>query len=156
MHPIQKFIIKSLMNLILGIQAFLFKNRRLNFIGYGLNRQFARIMIRNKGVRQANPLDELGRNWQKGFPAKKHVPITHMDENTVYGEIHTHCPLRGTGGVNACYKMMSYDREIVGQAGGEFIVLESQATLGVTVCKIAMRFKGQPTDGLVPAHKKID
>lgn len=35
--------------------------------------------------------------------------------------------------------MMSFDRTIVKKAGGQFIILESQAEEGVTKCRIAIR-----------------
>jgi hypothetical protein len=50
--------------------------------------------------------------------------------------------------------MMEFDREVLRHAGGQLVVLESQATPGVTVCRVAMRLQGQSLDGLVPAHHR--
>ncbi|MEO0340003.1 MAG: hypothetical protein AAF242_12410 [Bacteroidota bacterium] len=154
MNKVQKFFIKNSVKAFLKIQASRFQTKRLNTLGYRLNRFIAQTIIKSKGIGQAQSLEELGTNWQKGFPAKKQVPITHQDKNTVYGEIHTPCPLRGTGDVDACYKMMSYDRTIVEQGGGQFIVLESQAEKGKQKCKIAIRFQGEDTSDLIHAHKR--
>lgn len=76
------------------------------------------------------------------------------DTNTIYGEIHTKCPLTGTGDVSTCYKMVSYDREIVSKAGGQFIILQSQATKGNEKCKIAIRLKEENMSDLQQAHEK--
>ena len=112
----------------------------------------ARFTIGSKGISKANDLDMLGKMWQRGFPSAKQVPITGMDDNTVYAEIHTPCPLRGSGDTMACYRMMAYDRKVVAKAGGEFVVLESQAQQDRNHCTVAMRFKGQSMDDLVAAH----
>jgi hypothetical protein len=94
----------------------------------------------------------LGSTWQSAFPAKKQVPIVGLDEDTAYGEIHTPCPLRGSGDVDACYRMMGYDRAFMRQAGARFVVLRSQAEPNVTVCKVAIRRADLPADDLIPAH----
>jgi hypothetical protein len=47
---------------------------------------------------------------------------------------------------------MEYDREVVRHAGGQFVVLESQATPGVKHCRVAMRMKNVPTDDLTPVY----
>ncbi|MEO1435454.1 MAG: hypothetical protein AAFV80_07950, partial [Bacteroidota bacterium] len=136
------------------LQAFLFRRPAFNGWGYRINKWLASSTIRSKKIGRDNSLAELGRNWQKGFPAQKQVPIIGQDKNTVYGEILTKCPLQGTGDVTACYNMMSYDRQIVEQAGGQFVVLQSQAEPGVKKCKIAIRFQGEDMSDLIQAHEK--
>jgi len=151
----EKIIIKNGVNAFLAIQAFMFRKTIFNNLGYKLNSFIAQLTIKRKKINEAKTLDELGESWQKGFPSKKQVPITEKDNKTVYGEIHTKCPLRGTDDVSACYKMMSYDREIVSKAGGQFIILQSQATKGIEKCKIAIRFKEESSSDLQQAHEKI-
>ncbi len=114
----------------------------------------ARITIFAKNIKHADNLSDLGRQWQRGFPSAKQVPIKEINDSTVFAEIHTPCPLRGTGDVQACYRMMQYDREIVNKAGGQFVVLESQATLGNTHCAVAIRKKRDDVSDLTPAHAK--
>ena len=155
MNSLQKTFIKQGVNLFLYLQAFLFRVKPLNSLGYLINDLTARLTISSKNIKKADSLAELGKNWQMGFPSNKQVPITGQDEQTVYAEIHTKCPLRGTGDVEACYKMMSYDRQIVEKAGGQFIVLQSQAEKGITKCSVAMKFKGISLSGLQHAHEKI-
>jgi hypothetical protein len=77
--------------------------------------------------------------WQRGFAAKREVPIVEVHEDLVIAEIRTQCPLRGTGDLAACHRMMAYDRAVVGRAGGQFEVLESQATPGLVRCRVAIR-----------------
>jgi len=60
----------------------------------------------------------------------------------------------GTGDLEACHRMMEFDREVMRLAGGRFVVLESQATPGVAFCRVAMRRKGESLSGLVPAHER--
>lgn len=112
----------------------------------------ASAVVRTKGIGPASSVADLGSQWQRAFPSKKQVPITHVDATTAYGEIHTPCPLRGTGDVHACYRMMEFDRAVLRSAGGEFVVLQSQAA-GHDFCKVAMRPTGLATDDLVPAHR---
>jgi hypothetical protein len=154
MKKLQKILIKNGVKVFLNIQAFMFRNDILNHLGYKLNHFIARNTIRNKKINEAKTLKELGENWQKGFPSKKEVPIVAMDSSTIYGEIHTKCPLRGTGDTLACFKLMSYDREILSKSGGQFIVLTSQAEKGVEKCKVAIRFKNENSSDLQPAHIK--
>ena len=135
MNSLQKSITKNTVNAILKLQAFLFRISIFNSLGYRLNSFIAKSTIKSKKIKEAETLDKLGENWQKGFPSKKQVPITGKDDKTIYGEIHTHCSLRNTGDVNACYKMMSYDREIIEKSGGQFLVLQSQAEKGIEKCK---------------------
>jgi hypothetical protein len=100
----------------------------------------------------------LGSEWERLLASKKtaHVtsvePATATTPETAYGEISVQCPLRGTGDVYACHRLMAYDRGLVEAAGGHFVVLDSQATPGRTSCRVAIRRKGDSVDDLVPAH----
>jgi len=51
--------------------------------------------------------------------------------------------------------MMQFDREVVERAGGQFVVLESQAAPGRTFCRVAMRLKGESVADLKPAHEQV-
>ena len=154
MDKFKKAFIKNLVKVILKVQAFLFRHKALNILGYILNHLMAWTTIIAKNLTKAETVGELGFKWQKGSPSMKQVPITGIDATTIHAEIHTECPLRGTGDVEACYKMMSFDRRIVKAAGGQFVVLQSQAQEGVHKCKVAMRFKGEDMSDLVPAYQK--
>ena len=73
---------------------------------------------------------------------KKYFQVKDTKDNAIHTEIHLHCPLRGSGDVNACYKLMNYDRKLMESVGGQLIVLESQANSGKKYCKLAIRKQG--------------
>ena len=112
----------------------------------------ARQVIRRKRIRSATSLAGLGEAWQRGFPSSRQVPIEAITGNTVYARIETPCPLRGSGDTAACWRMMEYDRAVAAAAGGQFIVLQSQAEPDVITCRVALRLRGSALDDLVPSH----
>jgi len=106
--------------------------------------------------RPASDVEALAKTWQQLMPpdGKEFFKIKSVDENTAITEIHIHCPLRGTGDVNACYKLMNYDRMLMKKTGGQLVVLESQSNSGKPFCKLAIRKAGDEVSDLVPAHLK--
>lgn len=102
----------------------------------------------------------LGEEWERLLASRKTAHLTHVEPasettpETAYGEISVHCPLRGTGDVHACHRLMAYDRALVEAAGGQFVVLDSQAEPGRTTCRVAIRRAGEPVTDLVQAHQK--
>ena len=150
----KKWLIRSSTNAVLRLLAFLARRPRLAFASDFVTRALARLTVKAKAIGTASDLAELGDLWQRSFPARKQVPIESISGNTVFARIHTRCPLRGTGDLEACHRMMEFDREVMRLAGGQFVVLESQATPGVAFCRVAMRLKGESLSGLVPAHER--
>lgn len=149
-----KWLIKSFTQGMLRLLAFFARRPWLEPASNALTRTLARLTVRTKAIGRARKVAELGPLWQRSFPSKKQVPIVSISEETVIAQIHTPCPLRGSGNLQACHRMMEFDREVLRHAGGQFVVLESQATPGVTVCRVAMRLQGEPLTGLVPAHEQ--
>jgi hypothetical protein len=148
-------LIKTSVQSFLGATASLCSRDGLERVALGFMSGFGRSMALARGVRpQEGPL-AIAETWQRAFPSKKEVPIVRVDETTAYAEIHTPCPLRGSGDVRACYRMMAYDRAFAARAGGTFVVLRSQAEPGVTRCEVALRSSGLPHDDLVPAHELL-
>ena len=150
----RKSLIKSFVQGVLRLLAFLARRSKLEGVSNFVARFLARVTVRTKTIGQAKSVAELGPLWQRSFPSKKQVPIVAVTNDTVIAEIHTRCPLRGSGDVHACYRMMEFDREVLRYVGGQFVVLESQATPSVAVCRVAMRLEGQPLTGLVSAHEQ--
>lgn len=103
-------------------------------------------------ARPQSSIEDVGKEWQRMFPSRKEVPITGIEDGTVYAEIHTKCPHRGTGNVDGCYRMMEYDRKMLERIGGQLVVLRSQAEPGVEVCQVAIRKADVSVDELIPAH----
>jgi hypothetical protein len=150
MHPLARWTLRNGMRAMLAFSAFL--ARRSERLSTLWMRRLAHGTVRAKRIGQAADLPALATAWQRGFPSAQHVPIRTIDANTVHAEIHTPCPLRGSGDTRACWRMMEYDRAVARAAGGEFVVLRSQAEPGVTVCQVALRRAGAALDDLVPAH----
>lgn len=150
----RKWLIRSSVQATLGALAFFARRPSLLPLTNALTRSLARLTVRAKGIGRARDVSELGPLWQRSFPSRKQVPIESTSQDTVVAQIHTPCPLRGSGDLHACYRMMEFDREVVRKAGGQFVVLQSQATPGVQFCRVAMRLEGESLQGLVPAHEQ--
>ncbi len=86
-------------------------------------------------------LRDVVSEWQRMFPSKDINRLVSIDEDTAYAEVHVHCPLRGTGDVTACYRLMEYDRAMLERIGGQLVVLKSQAEPGRDVCEVALRLQ---------------
>jgi hypothetical protein len=116
-----------------------------------LMRMFGSITMWLMQAKPQEQLEDIGLEWQRMFPSNKDVPITGIENDTIRAEIHIHCPHRGTGNVEGCYRMMEYDRKMLEKIGGQLVVLRSQAEPGVKVCKLAIRKEGAPINDLIPA-----
>ncbi|WP_300304650.1 hypothetical protein [Ferrovibrio sp.] len=139
---------------MLRLSAMLARHRSLQGLSFSWSRGLARLTIRRKNIGKAANLDGLGWTWQAGFPSARQVPVETVTADTVYARIETPCPLRGSGATAACWRMMEYDRAIARAAGGQFVVLQSQAEPGVTACRVALRWAEAPADDLIPAHQR--
>ena len=140
----RRVLIKYGTRFILALLAFLARRPVLHGLSDRLTRSLARLTVRSKGLRPTAQLAELGRLWQRSFPSAQQVPIESITADTLIGQIHTRCPLRGSGDLQACERMMEFDREVLRQVGGQFVVLQSQASPGVSHCRVAMRLSGEP------------
>jgi hypothetical protein len=152
-NALQRRLTRATVSATLRVLAFFARRPALAAVSDALTRALARATIRNRRIAPARDLADLGRQWQRAFPSSRQVPIEQIDARTVYAQIHTPCPLRGSGDVHACHRMMAFDRHVVAQAGGQFVVLESQASPGVTRCRVAMRFAGETMADLRQAHQ---
>jgi len=101
-------------------------------------RALASATIERKKIQAATDLPSLGQQWQRAFPTTKHHPIVRVTAQQVEAEIHTQCPLRGTGDGAACHRMMEFDRQMVGEAGGTCEVLEAEGVTGGWVCRVGV------------------
>lgn len=147
-----KFLIRNGMQAMLLLSAALARRPHWQDASFAWSHVLARLAIRRRRIKPVADLAALGRAWQSSFPSPKQVPIEAVADGTVYARIETPCPLRGSGDTGACWRMMAYDRAVARAAGGQFVVLQSQAEPGVTACRVALRVNGAPLDDLLPAH----
>lgn len=152
MVRIRSIVVKNGFNALLHALAWMARRPGLAPLSSMVGRGLASASCMAKGITRVSNVTELGLAWQRSFPSAKPVPIESVVGSTVVARIHTTCPLRGTGDVEACYRMMEFDRAVVGRAGGRFVVLSSQATPGIDHCRVAMRMADSAMDDLVPAH----
>lgn len=133
-----KQINKRIFNSLMGFTHWLTETERRNIIGKPVMRALGSLTLTVKKAGKKSTAIESAEEWQRMFPSKKMVPITSVDVDTVYAEIRSECPYRGSGNVDGCYRMMEYDRRIMEKIGSKFTVIKSQAEVGVSHCKIAI------------------
>lgn len=153
MHPLQKILLRHGMAALLALSAGLARHPALWPLSRTWSRWLAATTVRRRKICQATrQISDLGAAWQRGFPSPIQVPVEAVTADTVFARIETPCPLRGSGRTAACWRMMEYDRAVAAAAGGQFVVLQSQAEPGVTSCRVALRRAGADMTDLVPAH----
>jgi len=152
MNSASKYFTKFFLNLL----GYTSQRNYLDGVTKALAASLGKLAVSMRKIDEAKDVETLGKMWQRAFGSDQNHPVTKIENETVYAEIHTHCPLRGTGDVKACHKMMHFDRTIVNQAGGKFIVLESQSNSGKTFCSVAMRMKSQDFSDLREAQENAN
>lgn len=136
-NQVNKYLFSSL----IGVTHWLTETEFRNFIGKPFMRGLGSLTLVVKKADEKNSPVAAAEEWQRMFPSKKMVPITNIDGDTIYAEIRSECPYRGSGNVEGCYRMMEYDRKMMEKIGSTFTVVKSQAELGVTYCQIAISKK---------------
>lgn len=148
------WLLRNGMRLLLALSAWLARDPRRRALSQAWSDGLARRAIARGGIGPAATAAALGEMWQRAFLSRKHVPVTRISDDTAFAEIRTPCPLRGSGDTQACWRMMAFDRRVAEAAGGEFIVLRSQAEPGVSVCEVALRLRGAQGEPLLAAHQR--
>jgi hypothetical protein len=129
---------KQLFNAFMGLTHWLTETELRNIIGKPLMRTLGSLTLKVKKAEKKNTALESAEEWQRMFPSKKMVPITRIEDETIYAEIRSECPYRGSGNVEGCYRMMEYDRKMMEKIGTSFTIIKSQAESGVFHCQVAM------------------
>jgi hypothetical protein len=140
-----------------AVNVWLTRSRYLRWIETRVLTPFnVRLTFWIRGKRAVAPNAEaLGGEWERLMPSRDWMQITRVEGDTAYGTINVRCTLRGTGDVDACYRMMAYDRRLMARNGGQLVVLHSQAEPGRTTCEVAIRPFDVAVDDLVPAHLRL-
>ena len=108
-----------------------------------------------RGVPPTDGIEAVAQAWRRYMPSPRAVPLVRVEAETAYLQIRMPCPLRGSGEVAACHRLMAYDRALMAAHGARFVVLRSQAEPGVEVCEVAIRAAARPHEDLVPAHALV-
>jgi hypothetical protein len=129
---------KHLFNSLMGFSHWVTETEFRNIVGKPFMRSLGGLTLVVKKANKKSSVAEAAEEWQRMFPSKKMVPITSIYEDTVYAEIHSECPYRGSGNVEGCHRMMENDRKMMEKIDSTFIVVRSQAEPGVTHCQVAI------------------
>ena len=154
----KKYLEKQLVfNAVLRFLAFFSKRKGFDQWTHFFTRLMAKLNLYLNKPKPGQNLEELATSWQQMMPpdGQDYFKVAEVTADTAYVEIHLHCPLRGTGNVEACYKLMNYDRSLMKAVGGHLVVLESQSNSGQHHCRLAIRRTDQDISDLVPAHQKV-
>ena len=124
----------------------------------GTTRRLARLNVLLNRPQPTSEAKELAQTWVDLMPpdGKENFQIKSVEGDTAYVEIHLHCPLRATGDVRACHRLMNYDRNLMKAVGGQLIVLESQSNSGKSFCRLAIRKAGLSVDDLPAAYMESE
>lgn len=110
--------------------------------------------LKNKGQRKAT-VEDITEEWRRMFGLNRFWKIEKIENDTAYCEIHFACSLEKTGDVQACHRLMEYDRARLNNIGGQLVVLESRADPNVKgCCKVAIRKRDDKRGDLISAHLK--
>jgi hypothetical protein len=133
--------------------AMLARNPSLAFLTQRFMRLSAWYSLTLKRGEPKISLSDVVYEWQRMFPSENINRIVSIGEYTAYAQVHVQCPLRGTGDVLACYRVMEFDRAMLRHIGGQLVVVRSQAEPDVEVCQVALRLQGVDISDLKPAHE---
>lgn len=110
--------------------------------------------LKKRGQRQGT-VGNMAEEWRRMFGLNRFWKIEKIENDTAYCEIHFACSLEKTGDLQACHRLMEYDRALLKHIGGRLVVLESRADPHVKgCCKIAIRKHDDQRVDLVAAHRK--
>ena len=155
----KKFLEKQVVfNVTLRVFVFFAQRRGFSHLTQWATTQAAKLNLALNRPKSSTEVEKLAQTWQDLMPpdGQAYFPIKEVNADTAFTEIHLACPLRGTGNVHACYKLMNYDRELTRKAGGELSVRESQSNSRKNYCRLAIRPLGSDTSDLVAAHEQRD
>ncbi len=110
----------------------------------------------SSGSPTASSPESLAQVWQRLMPSSREFPIPgdatfastaqneFLEKTTAefaLGQIHLHCPLRGSDNRHACHQLMEFDRELMRRSGGELHVLDSQSESGRAHCTVGIEIR---------------
>jgi len=139
---------------LFSLAAAIIRREKMGRLGLRIMRFLAWQSMLIRGVKRQDSLDGAVREWQRMFPSPDINRIVSIEGETARAQVQIRCPLKGTGDLLSCYRLMEYDRAMLRKIGGQLVVLRSQAEPGVEFCELALRKAGVDTGDLVPAHER--
>lgn len=116
-------------------------------------RILAHISLFKNKARRRETVGEIAEEWCRMFGLPQFWIIDRVEDETAYCEIRFDCSLEKTGDLQACYRLMEFDRALLKKIGGKCIILESRADPRIKgSCVLAIRKYDDPRNELVPAH----
>jgi hypothetical protein len=146
---------KHLFNSLTHFTHWLCKSEARHRLSVPVMRALGALTLRVKAGRKKALIEEAAGEWQRMFPSKKMVPITRIEDATVFAEIRSPCPFRGSNNLDGCYRMMEYDRKLMEAIGADFVVLQSQAEENTEYCRVAITRESKTRKDLLPAHIRV-
>lgn len=134
---------QEVFNRVLKLLAFFAQKKIFDRFTFWATKKNASLNLRLNKPKPVNNVSDLAKSWKKMMPSdgQKFFKIKEITNETAYIEIHLDCPLRGTGNIDACHKLMNYDRSLMKSIGGELTVIESQSNSGKTYCSLEINKK---------------
>jgi len=83
----------------------------------------------------------LVKKWKALMPYSDEFIIIDNKAEKGVAEIRINCPLKNTGNIDACHRLMNYDRKLMEKFGGELTVLNSQVYPKNNYCTIQITKK---------------
>lgn len=113
---------------------------KLNFLSEPVLSMLAKKTLKDNRAEKKESINDIAVEWQRMFGLDDYFKIIQVNENEALCEIHFDCVLAKKGDLNACHKLMGYDRAIVKAIGGHLTVLESRVDPSVTgPCVVSIR-----------------
>lgn len=118
-------------------------------------RILAKISLIKNRARRKETVRGIAEEWCRMFGLPQYWIIKKIENDTAYCEIRFDCSLEKTGDVQACYRLMEYDRAMLKRIGGKCTILESRADPDVRDrCLLAIRKFEDPREDLAPGQAK--
>ncbi len=116
---------------------------RFRFLSKPISHILAKGTLKNNKGTKKDTIEEIAKEWQRVFSLDEYFKIAQVLDEEVICEIHFECALERSGNIEACHRLMEYDRTIVKEIGGELTVLQSRVDPNVKgPCMVAIRAKG--------------
>ncbi len=131
---------KQLFQFLLYLFSFFSKRQYFNNTTRILTTMAANITLKICDQNQIQTYN-LVEKWKALMPYSDDFIISSNNSENGLAEIHIKCPLKNTGDIEACHRLMNYDRELIKKFDGNLFVLNSQVYPENNYCKLLITKK---------------